>query len=89
MVEEGGGGGGPATGEVFFAGLIVQKRCVGFSFMPVYTGGDLTAVFGDSLLRLKKGKSCFHIKELTPVLEDQVRAALAAGYRLYEERGWV
>ena len=75
--------------EVFFAGLIVQKSYVGFSFMPVYADGELAAVFGDELLRLRKGKSCFHLKELTPTLTEQVRTALAAGYRLYEERGWV
>ena len=75
--------------EVFFAGLIIQKSYVGFYFMPVYTDDDLSAVFGADLLSLKKGKSCFHIKALTPALEEQIEAALAAGYRLYEDRGWV
>jgi hypothetical protein len=75
--------------EVFFAGLIIQKSYVGFYFMPVYTDGDLAAVFGAELLALRKGKSCFHIRALTPALEEQVRAALAAGLHLYEERGWV
>jgi hypothetical protein len=75
--------------EVFFAGLIIQKSYVGFYFMPVYTDDDLSAVFGAGLLSLKKGKSCFHIKALTPALTEQLEAALAAGYRLYEDRGWV
>jgi hypothetical protein len=75
--------------EVFFAGLIVQKSYVGFYFMPVYADGELAAVFGDESLRLRKGKSCFHLKRLTPAMTEQLRAALAAGYRLYEERGWV
>jgi hypothetical protein len=74
---------------VYFAGLIVQKRHVGFYFMPVYAQRDLTAVFGPELLATLKGKSCFHLKELTPALKDQIAAALAAGYRLYKERGWV
>lgn len=80
---------GRARSEVFFAGLIIQKSYLGFYFMPVYTDADLSAVFGDELLSLKKGKSCFHIKELTPALEQQIEAALAEGYRLYEDRGWV
>lgn len=75
--------------EVFFAGLIVQKSYVGFYFMPVYAQSGLAQVFGPELLATLRGKSCFHLKAMTPALEDQLRAALAEGYRLYEERGWV
>ncbi len=46
-------------------------------------------MFGADLLATLKGKSCFHLKRLTPELKDQIAAALAAGWRLYEERGWV
>ncbi len=75
--------------EVFFAGLIIQKSHVGFYFMPVYAAGDLQAVFGPELLATLKGKSCFHLKHLTPELVEQIRAALRAGFELYVERGWV
>ena len=77
------------TTEVFFAGLIVQKAFVGLYFMPVYADADLSMAFGPESLATLKGKSCFHLKRLTPELAGQVRAALAAGYRLYEERSWV
>lgn len=75
--------------EVFFAGVIVQKSFVGFYFMPLYADDDLSRVFGAELLATLKGKSCFHLKRLTPELKAQIGAALAAGWRLYEERGWV
>jgi hypothetical protein len=75
--------------EVFFAGLIIQKTYVGFYFMPVYADGDLQAVFRPELLATLKGKSCFYIKRLMPELAEQIAAALAASYRLYEERSWV
>ena len=75
--------------EVYFAGLVIQKSHVGFYFMPVYADQDLSAVFGPDLLATLKGKSCFHIRRLTPELRDQIQAALSAGWRLYEERGWV
>jgi hypothetical protein len=75
--------------EVSFAGLIMQKSHVGFFFMPVYADGDLRAVFGPELLATLKGKSCFRLKRLTPELAEQIRAALRAGFELYEERGWV
>ena len=75
--------------EVFFAGLIIQKSYVGFYFMPVYAEAEMTALFGAELLATLKGKSCFHIRKLTPEIREQVAEALARGYVLYEERSWV
>ena len=75
--------------EVFFAGVIIQKSFVGFYFMPLYADDDLSRMFGPELLAKLKGKSCFHLKRMTPELRAQIEAALAAGWRLYEERGWV
>ncbi len=75
--------------DVFFAGLAIRKSYVGFYFMPLYADEDLASVFGPELVATLKGKSCFHIKVLTPELKEQIADALAAGYRLYEERDWV
>jgi hypothetical protein len=75
--------------DIFFCGLIIQKSYVGFYFMPLYANDDLSAVFGPELLAALKGKSCFHIKRVTPELKEQIEEALAAGWRLYEQRGWV
>jgi hypothetical protein len=80
---------GRRRSDVFFCGLIVQKSYVGFYFMPLYADQERSLVFGPDLLARLKGKSCFRLKELTPELRAQLRAALAAGWRLYEERGWV
>ena len=75
--------------DVFFAGLIVQKSYVGFYFMPLYADQQLSRVFGSDLLARLKGKSCFHLKELTPALATQIEDALSAGFELYVERDWV
>jgi hypothetical protein len=75
--------------EVYFAGLIVQKGYVGFYFMPVYTHAEQTAVFAPELLALLKGKSCFHVKRVDDALVGHVEAALATGFDLFRERGWV
>ncbi len=75
--------------EVYFAGLIIQGGYVGFYFMPVYAETELKPVFAPELLKLLKGKSCFHIKRLTPELLAQIEAALRIGYEMYQERGWV
>jgi hypothetical protein len=75
--------------EVFFAGLIIQKNYVGFYFIPIYTDTDLKEVFKPELLKLLKGKSCFHIKKLDDELKRQIEEALEIGYELYRENGWI
>ena len=75
--------------EVFFAGLIIQKSYVGFYYMPVYTEPEIRQFFKPELLRLLKGKSCFHIRKVTPELLAQIDDALERGFKLYQERGWI
>ena len=75
--------------EVFFASIVTRKNYVGFYYMPIYTDTGLSEVFKPELLSLLKGKSCFHIKQLTPELETQIKEALETGYKLYQDRGWV
>ncbi len=75
--------------EVFFAGLIIQSKYVGFYYMPVYVDTSLKKVFKPELLKLLKGKSCFHIKSLDGKLEKQIDSALKKGYAMYKKRGWI
>ena len=75
--------------EVFFAFVVTRKNYVGFYYMPIYTDAGLSEVFKPELLSLLKGKSCFHIKELTSELETQIKEALETGYKLYQDRCWV
>jgi len=57
--------------------------------MPVYVDTSLKEVFKPELIKLLKGKSCFHIKKLDSQLEKQIEDALKKGYDLYKKRGWV
>jgi hypothetical protein len=75
--------------EVFFASVTIQKGHVGFYYMPVYTEPDMKNIFNPNLLKLLKGKSCFHITKLDDALMSQIEDALAAGFKHYKERGWV
>lgn len=75
--------------EMYFAGLIIQSKYVGFYYMPVYTDTSLKDVFGTELLNKLKGKSCFHIKQLDEELSDQIKISLEKGYELYKKRNWV
>ncbi len=75
--------------EVFFASIIIQSTYVGFYYLPIYTDEELKDVFKPELLKLLKGKSCFYIKELTPMIVSQIEEALEIGYKLYKKREWV
>jgi hypothetical protein len=75
--------------EVYFAGLIIQSKWVGFYYMPIYTDTDMVDVFKPELLKLLKGKSCFRIRQLDDELEAQIDEALKKGYELYKQRGWI
>ena len=75
--------------EVYFAGLIIQSSYVGFYYMPVYTDTEIEDMFAPDLLKLKTGKSCFHIKKLDAVLLKHIENALDLGYALYQKRGWI
>ncbi len=75
--------------EVAFAALIVQSSYVGFYFTPIYTHEESKAAIHPDLLKKLKGKACFHLQEATPDTLDHLADALAGGFRLYQELGWV
>ena len=80
---------GRKKAKIFFAGLIIQKGYVGFYYMPVYIDTEIKKVFKPELLKLLKGKSCFHVKRLDTDLEAQIKNALEKGFDLYKKNGWV
>ncbi|HRW69470.1 hypothetical protein [Lentimicrobium sp.] len=80
---------GRKRNDVYFAGLVIQRNYVGFYYMPVFVDEDLKAVFKPELLKLLKGKSCFHVKKMDDQLSEQISDALRSGYDLYLGRGWI
>jgi hypothetical protein len=41
------------------------------------------------LLKLLKGKTCFHLKQLDDGLRRDIEAALEVGTKSYKDRGWL
>jgi hypothetical protein len=74
--------------ELFFAGIRRQKACVAFYYFPLYVLPSLAASLGPPLVKLLKGKTCFHLKTLDGDLLVQIREALNLGIMNYRERGW-
>jgi len=75
--------------EMYFAGVVMRKGYVGFYFMPVYNHPQIKDRLEPGLLKLLKGKSCFHIKRVDASLLESMRAALQVGFSCYQEQGWV
>lgn len=80
---------GRKRNDIYFAGVVIRKDYVGFYYMPVYTSPEMKEIFHPSLLKLLKGKSCFHIKKLDDMLIKQISDALAAGFKLYKQNEWI
>ena len=73
--------------ELYFASVLIQKGYVGFYFFPAYANESLKEKLKPGLLKALKGKTCFHIKNGDPVILQEIKEALQAGYVFYVSRG--
>lgn len=74
----------------YFAGIIIQSSYVWFYFMPIYCDPDfIRPLLHPDLLKLLKGKSCFHIKHIDDTLLQHISEALKVGYALYQREWWL
>jgi hypothetical protein len=74
---------------VYFAGVIEQKNFVGFYYFPVYMNPAMKKDLSPQLVKLLKGKSCFHIKKMDPSLLGDVKSALDLAVKCYKKNGWL
>lgn len=72
-----------------FVTAIVQGNYVGFYYMPIYCNPALAGSLSPALMKLLKGKACFHVKSLDKDLEKDIKEALDKGFKDYKSRGWV
>jgi hypothetical protein len=87
VVVPGSYGGQPI--DVAMASAIIQKDFVGFYLMCVYMDEGTVKKLSPALVKLRKGKSCFHLKKLDDGLRKDMDAALSLGTAAFRGRGWV
>jgi hypothetical protein len=76
--------------KMYFAAALIKKNYVGFYYMPIYAEPEkVTKFFKPELLKLLKGKSCFHIKKYDQEIFRQIEDVLKKGFEAYKEKGWV
>ncbi|SOD14388.1 hypothetical protein [Pedobacter xixiisoli] len=80
---------GKKRNEIYFAGLKIMKSSVTLHFMLIYTNPEMKELLHPDLLKLLKGKSCFHFKKLDEVMMEHISLAFDIGYKAYKQNEWV
>ena len=75
--------------DLQMAAAILQNGYVGFYLMCLYMNGAAKKKLSPALLKLLKGKTCFHVKTLDDRLRKHIEAALEMSTMVYRERGWL
>lgn len=74
---------------IYFSSLVPKSKDVRFYFYPAYTHPEAFENLSDRLKKFKKGKSCFHVKELDAALATEIREMVAKAVAVYQEAGWL
>lgn len=68
----------------YFGSVVPKPKDIRLYYFPIYTHPtEFTP--SDELKKCLKGKSCFHIKKLSPELEKEITDMVAKGVGLYDK----
>lgn len=73
----------------YFASVVPKPTDVRFYFFPNYTHPHEFTNMSAALKKCLKGKSCFHIKQLTPDMEKEIEEMVKHSVAIYQQQGWV
>jgi hypothetical protein len=74
---------------LFFGAVQVEKKYVSYHLMPVYVAPDLLQDLSADLKARMQGKSCFNFTRVEQPQLQELAALTEAGFRRYEESGYV
>jgi hypothetical protein len=74
---------------LYFASVIEQKDYVGFYYMPIYVSPKMQTKAAPRLMKMLKGKSCFHVKSIDAELLGEAEALLDLAMECYKKNGWL
>lgn len=72
---------------IYFSSIVPKAKDVRLYFFPAYTHAVLFEGLSERLQKMKKGKSCFHIKLLDEQLETELKQMVATGIAAYQQDG--
>ena len=73
----------------YFAGLIPKAKDLRLYFFPIYTHPQKFPELSPELRKTLKGKSCFHLKNLSDESIEELKSMIAIGYGAYKEAGLI
>ena len=73
----------------YFASVMPKPKDCRFYFFPIYTHAPHFENISDEAKKALKGKSCFHIKKLSPELEFEINEMIDLGLDLYQKDGLI
>lgn len=68
----------------YFANIVPKPKDVRLYFFPIYTHPASFPNLSPALTKCLKGKSCFHIKKLSPELEQEIYTMIKKGVEVYQ-----
>ncbi|UZR92457.1 hypothetical protein [Chondrinema litorale] len=73
----------------YFASVVPKPKDIRLYFFPIYTHVAQFDSMSDALKKFLKGKSCFHIKKLSPELKEEIAQMINLGVELYKTDGLI
>jgi hypothetical protein len=70
----------------YFASVVPKPKDIRLYFFPLYTHVEQFGELSAELKKCLKGKTCFHIKKLSPEMETEIRQMVEKGVELYREQ---
>lgn len=73
---------------IYFSTVAPKPKDIRFYFFPLYTHADhLKDTLSDELNKALKGKTCFHIKSISPEMQVELKSLVAKAVKLYQKDG--
>ncbi|MFT6866395.1 MAG: hypothetical protein ACJA08_001226 [Cyclobacteriaceae bacterium] len=73
----------------YFGSVVPKPKDIRLCFFPIYTHHEQFESISAELLKCLKGKSCFHIKLLSPDLTAEIKNMIDHGLAIYQANGLI
>ncbi|MCF8277258.1 MAG: hypothetical protein K9J17_11040 [Flavobacteriales bacterium] len=72
----------------YFASVVPKPKDIRLYYFPIYTHPSEFSL-SEELQKALKGKSCFHIKKLSPEMEKEIGEMVKKGVELYAKEEFI
>ena len=75
---------------IYFASVVPKPNDVRFYFFPLYTHKEqIDPLLTEPTRKFLKGKTCFHVRFLTPEIESNLQALTDKAVAIYQQDNWL